>query len=78
MSVENKVKEAAKGLDNLIPPKELRDHAYHQINVSMPQPYIKLELPNYTYDFIDTIAAIGLVLGIFLSGFIFSHANLFR
>ena len=69
MTVETMVKEAAKGLDGLIPPKELGNHEFHQINVTVPNPRISFEPQETPVNIIDIIAGIGLALGFIALGF---------
>jgi hypothetical protein len=63
MGVEEIVKEAKKGLDNLIPVTEKVQHDYHQINVTIPQPVIRFEWPNGELNYGDIVAGMALVLG---------------
>jgi hypothetical protein len=69
MTVESQVKEAAKGLDSLIPPKELGKHDYHQVNITVPNPTIVLENKVIPITIMDVVAALGLTVGFIVLGF---------
>ena len=69
MTVETQVLEAKKGMDALLPqiPETLKPS--HTINVTVPEPRMKLEFPEYSWGPIDSIASVAMAIGLITLGY---------